>query len=118
MSGTPSNGLSHPGPGADGEALVGRLQGLLQKQLELMHRGNLTAVVALFEQTDQCVREILAARASDRPGSEGQWQYVGQLYRELSLVLTAQRAEVAATLRTVCQGKRTLNVYKSALSPA
>jgi hypothetical protein len=69
----------------------------------------LASAVELFDQTDRCVREI--ARTS-RPTC--QRQGVEHLYRELSLALAAQRAEVAVALKAIRRGRRALNVYSSA----
>jgi len=105
-------------------SLIDRLQGLLQQQLELVHRGNLASAVELFDQTDRCVQEIVGAggenpaRSGSPAGSQPstadsarQWQGVEQLYRELSLVLTAQRTEVTAALEALQQSKKVLNTY-------
>jgi hypothetical protein len=83
-----------------------RLQELLRRQLELVHQGRLAAARELFEQTDRCVQEIARA-AGPTPSGQG----VERLYRELSLALAAQRAEVSAALQTIRRGKRALSAY-------
>jgi len=51
--------------GGGGETVWDRLQGLLEKQLALVHQGSLAAAEELCNQTNQCVSVIL----SDSEGS-------------------------------------------------
>ena len=44
------------------EVVLDRLQGLLRRQLELVHQGRLAAAVDLFDETDRCVRQIGGSR--------------------------------------------------------
>ena len=114
---------------ADFETMLDRLQGLLHRQLELVHQGSVDAAIELFDQTDQCVQWIAGARVGDpaddpSPGGSGpdakrtaqQWQCIERLYRELSLALTSQRTEVSAALDAVRRGQRVLKTYGSHLS--
>ncbi len=91
--------------------LLGHLQELLQRQLELVHQGRLSAAVDLFEQTDRCVQGIATARRAAGPDGDQRWPCVEQLYRELSLALTAQRTEVSVALSTIRQSRRALGAY-------
>ena len=108
---------------ADGMTLD-RLRRLLQRQLELVHQGNLAAAVELFEQTDQCVREVALARGPVTAGAAEQasarsnemWLGIERLYQELSVALTAQRNEVSVALNTIRQSKKVLKTYGSCLS--
>jgi hypothetical protein len=92
---------------------LGRLQELLQRQLELVQQGSLAAAVDLFEETDRCVRVIAGSRAAAGPSTTPQWQRLEQLYRELSLALTSKRTEVLTALNAVRQGRKMLSVYGS-----
>ena len=110
----------------DPETMLDRLQGLLEKQLELVHQGNLAAAAELCEQADQYVQAITGNRgrasplAGDRragthnrtaPGSVDQWQRIERLYKDLCLALAAQRTETSDALSTIRQGKRVLRTY-------
>jgi hypothetical protein len=112
----------------DFETMLDRLQGLLHRQLELVHQGSLEAAMELIDQTDRCVQWIADARMGDpaddpSPGGSGpdakrtapQWQGIERLYRELSLALTSQRTEVSAGLDAVRRGQRVLKTYGSHL---
>jgi hypothetical protein len=126
MSDVPSGGPSDPAVAANSAVLLDRLRRLLQRQLELVRQGSLAAAVELFEQTDQCVREIAMARDSSAAGTAEQvstnstesWLCVERLYRELSMALAAQQAEVSAALNTIRQSKQVLKTYGSCLSSA
>ncbi len=124
MNGTQSDNQSEL-VATDGDGIVlDRLRRLLQRQLELVHQGNLAAAVELFEQTDQCVREVALARGPGAAGTAEQtsarpnesWLGIERLYRELSVALTAQRNEVSAALNTIQQSKKVLKTYGSCLS--
>jgi hypothetical protein len=118
----------------EAEAMLVRLQKLLERQLELVHRGNLAAAEKLFEQTEPCVRAIAETPVPDVPTERGERrtndkeqsargaQHMGsresveRLYEELSLAVMSQREETAAALTTVRGGRRMLRTYASHLS--
>jgi hypothetical protein len=115
MSNVPSSEPPKRADSGEGEPGVAldRLQELLRRQLELVHQGSLAAAVALFEETDRCVRGIAGARGCAGQSATPQWQRLEQLYRELSLALTSKRTEVLAALNAVRRGQKTLSVYGS-----
>ncbi len=106
-----------PEGSAGSVTMLGRLQELLQRQLALVRQGHLAAAVALFEETDQCVRHIADTRGLEVQRATEQWQGIERLYQELSVALTAQRAEVSAALDTMRRGKQVLQTYGGHLSP-
>ena len=118
--GRPSDPVTTAGAGM----ALDRLQRLLQRQLELVRQGRLAAAVELFEQTDQCVREIALVREPGTTGVPGRtsvaahelWPEIERLYQELSVALTAQRTEVKAALTTIQRGRKVLKTYGSYLS--
>ncbi len=93
--------------------MLDRLQGLLQRQLELVHQGRLTAAMDLFDEADRCVRGIAGSRGAVGQSSTPQGQRIERLYRELSLALTSKRTEVLAALNAVRRGKKVLSTYGS-----
>lgn len=118
----------------EAEAMLIRLQKLLERQLELVHRGDLAAAENLFEHTDACVRAIAESSVPDAPDENGGHrtsgrgpnahdaqstagrQYIERLYEQLSLALMAQREETADALATVRGGRRMLRTYARHLS--
>jgi hypothetical protein len=115
MNDAPSSEQPRPAAFTDGEpgVVLDRLQGLLQRQLELVHQGSLAAAVDLFDETDRCVWGIAGAREAVGRRATPQWQRVERLYQELSLALTSKRTEVLAALNAVRRGKKALSVYGS-----
>jgi len=99
----------------DGSLLDG-LRELLARQLALVRQGQLAAAVALFDETDRCVRALAADRGPETPQLREPWRTVEQLYRELSLALAAQQAEVAAALAALRGRRKLLAAYGA--SPA
>jgi hypothetical protein len=100
----------------DVEPALDRLRRLLERQLELVHRGRLAAAQELFEQTAPCVQTIVDTQTLDSCGWEGRRENVRWLYRQLCLALTTQREETAAALNAVRRGKRLLKTYGNYLS--
>lgn len=96
---------------------VDRLHGLLARQLELIRQGNVVAAEALCEQTDPLVRVIADSDTLGGADGEDRRRLLEQLYRELCLMLTAQRKETSNALQAVRRGKRMLRTYGNHLSP-
>ena len=96
---------------------VDRLHGLLARQLELIRQGNVVAAEALREQTDPLVRVIADSDAFRGADGEDRRRLLEQLYRELCLMLTAQRKETSNSLHAVRRCKRMLRAYGNHLSP-
>lgn len=107
----------NPVTASDVSLSVDRLHGLLARQLELIRQGNVVAAEALCEQTDPLVRVIADADAFRGAEGEDRRRLVEQLYRELCLMLTAQRKETSDSLQAVRRGKRMLRTYGNHLSP-
>ncbi len=101
----------------DVRRMLDRLHGLLERQLELVHQGNVGAAERLCEQADALVREIAEAHAFDRIDGTERRQSLQLLYRELCLTLTAQREETSSALRAVRRGKRVLRAYGNHIFP-
>lgn len=88
------------------------LQGLLEQQLELAHRGSLAGLDKLGERANAIVAQIAGAGLTDSPAFRGRKLILEKLYQELYLTLAAQRQETATVLRTIRRGKRTIAAYR------
>jgi hypothetical protein len=109
------------GRAGNSETALDRLQRLLHRQLELVHRGSLSGMVELCDQTDRCVQQLVrdgrtGTQERPGPGATGQWTRVQQLYQELYLAVATQRQETLLALRAIHRGKRILRTYGSHLS--
>lgn len=90
------------------EVLVGALHRLLEGQIACARQGNLARVEELAEQASAIVTKL----ANERD-SEGMIRDSGveKLYRELALVLTAEKDDVQDKLKRLRQVKRAIGVY-------
>lgn len=96
----------------EGPEAIDQLRALLEQQLALVHQGHMAAAENLCEQTGRLVTAIVTADMLAGPGGDDQRRSLLRLYQELSLMLTAQRQEVCASLHAVRRGRRMLRVYR------
>jgi hypothetical protein len=96
--------------------MLEQLRVLLERQLELVHRGGLTAAEELSGQADQLVREVAAARVLDAPQHRERRRALERLYRELCMTLTVQRQETFDARCSVQRGRRMLRTYGNYVS--
>lgn len=87
------------------------LQELLTRQLECVRQGNLTAAEEICRQTEQCVRAIAANRGLDDAHLEMRRRRIESTYKELCLILGAQRAETSDLLSVIRRGRKVLRAY-------
>lgn len=92
--------------------LLDDLQGLLEKQIEMARRGNLRRVEALAEQADSIVARIVQAGVFEQPEFDGRREHLTKLYKQLELMLVADKDAVNRQLRRVGNGKKTLQAYR------
>ena len=91
--------------------LLDNLQSLLEKQIEMARRSNLSRVEALAEQADSVVEKIVRTKVFEQPGSEGQREHLTKLYKKLQLILAAGKDSVGRQLRKVSSVRKTLKAY-------
>jgi hypothetical protein len=89
------------------------LRNLLEKQIELAHKGNISGAELLGRQADPLVETIVQAGILQLPEFENRRQRLQRLYEDLRLTIATQKADTAAKLRRVRKGKRTLETYLS-----
>lgn len=111
-------GVNERTNGARDEAcrMLEQLHVLLERQLELVHQGGLTAAEQLSERADQLVREVAAARILDAPQHRERRHALEQLYRELCMTLTVQRQETFDARCSIQRGRRMLRTYGNYVS--
>ena len=93
------------------EDVPGRLCDLLTEQIVCARQGNMGQV----EQLGAQVSAIIAAQEPDPGGRSAmagpRWIRLQQLYKELTLVLQAQRADAQTELKQLRRVKRVVGVY-------
>ena len=92
--------------------LLERLQSLLEKQIELARRGDFRTSEALTEQSDSVVEELVRTKAFEQTGFDEQRARVAKLYRELVLMVAAEKDRLGKQVQQISQGRKTLKVYR------
>ena len=92
--------------------LLERLQSLLEKQIELVRRGDFRTSEALTEQSDSVVDELVRTKAFEQTGFDEQRARVAKLYRELVLMVAAEKDRLGKQVQQIGQGRKTLKVYR------
>jgi len=111
MSGRHPSGQTRQDALLDAERRLDQLQELLTRELEWVQQGNLSAVEQVCKQTERCVQRIAANRILDDANLEGRRRRLESMYKELCLILAAQRQETFDVLNTVRRGKKVLRTY-------
>lgn len=93
--------------------LLDDLQSLLEKQIELAHKGNIAEAELLSKQADGLVGEIAQTGLLEREANSDRRELLRRLYEELRLTIATQRAAVAEKLIQVRKGKKTIQTYRS-----
>lgn len=89
---------------------------LIDAQLTCARRGDLSRVESLAEQADEIVAGIAAAVCGGASTPAGLQERLEKLYREVMLVLGAEREDVHERLKRLRQVKRVLRVYQDGLN--
>jgi hypothetical protein len=92
--------------------LVGELEKLLGRQIELARRGSFSGMEQLAGKCEGLVARITAAGLLEKPEHKAEKERLEKLYRNLQLLLSTQKADVAGQLKSIDKGKRTLSVYR------
>jgi len=96
-------------------SMLDELQGLLQQQIELVHRGNSAGeqIDLLGRHADCLVEKIKHAGILEQPEFESQRKKLKKSYEDLCLAITAQKAETAEKLCHVRRGRNIVETYRS-----
>jgi len=92
--------------------MLDELQSLLEKQIEMARRSNLSRVEALAEQADSVVEKIVKTKTFDQPEFDGQRKHLVKLYKKLQLILAAGKDSVSRQLSQVGNVRKTLKAYR------
>jgi len=95
--------------------LLGELQSLLEKQIELARQGNINEIEVLSRQADSLVGKISRSGILESNEFKSQLERLRKLYQDLRLALTAQQDGTAKELSRVRKGKKTVATYRGNL---
>ena len=94
------------------ENLLIDLHALLEKQIELAHKGDITGVESLSNQAGILVDEIMETKQLESDEFKNQLQQLQKLYQHLSLSIAAQKTETSEQLSRIRKGKKTIAAYR------
>jgi hypothetical protein len=93
--------------------LLEELANILEKQIEFSRHDDLEESEKLVGQSEQLAAKITAAGLLDRPQYHSWRERLTRLYRDLELVLSAQKKAVAEQMKSIHMGKKTLAAYRN-----
>lgn len=96
---------------APAESCIGQLDRLLQEQITAARKGNLPEVERLGRAVDEAIAEAGPSSQAVRAALGPYRARIERLCRELSLILSTERAEVAGQLQKLRTVKRAVEVY-------
>jgi hypothetical protein len=96
--------------------LLEELANILAKQIELARHGQIEELEKLVCNNEQVAIKIMTARLLERPEHDGWRKRLTGLYKDLELMLSAQKDAVAGQLKSIHLGKKTLTAYRSNLA--
>ena len=91
------------------------LKEMLEKQVKLAQQGNISDVEILSSRAGCLVQEIIQTGVLKRPEFKNRLEQLRKLYEELSLAITAQKADVFEKLSQVRKGKKTIKTYHKSI---
>jgi hypothetical protein len=92
--------------------LLDELQSQLEKQIELVRKGDFLASEALTEQSDLAVDELVRTKAFEQTELDDQRWRLAKLYEKLILAVAAEKDRLGKQLQQISQGRKTLRVYR------
>jgi hypothetical protein len=95
------------------ENLLNNLQELLEKQIELIRKGDFHSVEALSEQADPLVAEIVKIQLLEQTPLKNRCEHLAKLYKKLELMLATEKELVGRQLRQIGNVRKTLKIYRN-----
>lgn len=93
--------------------LIDRLQGVLQRQIRMARKGDLSAVEKLTLKADRILKKISSLSDSTLIKQSDKWKDVENTYKKLSLTLFSQKHSVQQQIQQIREGRKTLKTYKN-----
>jgi len=87
------------------------LRDLLEKQIELARKGDISQVEALSSQTSSLVELIVQAGILQLPEFKNRQHKLQRLYKQLCLAVSAQKAGISEKLNRLRKGRKTIGAY-------
>ena len=87
------------------------LQSLLEKQIQLIRRGDINDIEQLSSKTGAVLEKVAAAGVFRSEKFKSQRGHLAKLYKDMSLAVAVEKARVLEELGKVRKSKKTLGTY-------
>ena len=92
--------------------MVSYLENILSRQIEKLRHYDLDGAMALAEDANRLAAIIGGEGVLQKPEFKDESWRLERLYKDLNLIISAERQEVQDKLRQIRQGIKTLGIYK------
>jgi hypothetical protein len=100
----------------DGESrLLAELEGLLEKQISLARRGSFGGLEKLAGQCEPVVVKIKASGLLEKPQHKQELERLAKFYRDIQLLLSAQKDDAAEQLKSIRKSRKMLAIYHGSI---
>lgn len=89
------------------------LQNLLEKQTQLLKRGNISGIESLARQANSLIDQIARAGLLEHAEFADHREKLKRLYNDLYIAIAAQKADVSKDLSELHRGKRMIMTYRN-----
>jgi hypothetical protein len=100
--------MNDPVPDSSGNTVLADLEAVLKSQLEMMQKGQVEQVHLLTIKSAELLRRLDADQVAQNPAAV---EKARELLRKITLTLSQQKAEAAASLGKISKGKTALKAY-------
>jgi hypothetical protein len=94
-------------------SILNDIKNLLERQIVLARRGNINDIKALCSQTGSLVSEAAQLNIPELPEFKKRVGDLTELYSELCLILTTEKAETGRQLKRVHKTRKMVGTYRN-----
>jgi hypothetical protein len=91
--------------------LIDYLEDLLIRQIERIRQYDLDNALSLAEEANECAEALGQNKILDQPEYSDDRFRIKQLYKDIELIISAERQEVADKLKQIRKGIKALGIY-------
>ncbi|MBN1818500.1 MAG: hypothetical protein JW828_14150 [Sedimentisphaerales bacterium] len=92
--------------------MIDYLENLLIRQLEKLRKYDLDAAIVLAEEANTVAMALAREKVLDQPSHIEHRRRIQKLYRDISLVISTERSEVAQKLSAIRKGIKVLGMSR------
>ena len=92
--------------------LLDELQHLLNRQIESVRKGDFRTSEALAGKLNAIVDELVRTKVLEQAEFRGQFERLAKTYRQVTLMVAAEKGRLGKQLKQVGQARKTLRAYR------